>query len=75
MGMQTPTLRGHGLRRSAAVTVFGTLVALAGCAAQPQSQPAAPAQGASQAAAAPASRPVDFHTLNETKCPTSAASY
>ncbi len=73
--MQTPTLRGHGLRRSAAVTVFGTLVALAGCAAQPQSQPAAPAQGASQAAAAPASRPVDFHTLNETKCPTSAASY
>ena len=72
--MRTRTLRGHGLRRSAAVTVFGTLVALAGCAAQPQSQPAA-AETTAQGAAAPASRPVDFHTLNETKCPTSAASY
>ena len=74
--MRTRTLRGHGLRRSAAVTVFGTLVALAGCAAQPQSQPAAAAsETTAQGAAAPASRPVDFHTLNETKCPTSAASY
>lgn len=74
--MQTRILRGHGLRRSAAVTVFGTLVALAGCAAQPQSQPAAAAtESAAQGAAAPASKPVDFHTLSETKCPTSAASY
>lgn len=68
------TGRGYGLRRPLGMALVGTLVALAGCAAQPKPEPMAgtPAQ---PAAPAPAAKPVDFHTLNESACPTSAASY
>jgi membrane-bound lytic murein transglycosylase B len=62
------------LRRSVGAVLGGTLVALAGCAAQPQSQQPAASPEAS-APAAVAAKPVDFHTLNETACPKGAASY
>jgi lytic murein transglycosylase len=56
------------------MALVGTLVALAGCAAQPKPEPMAgtPAQPSAPAVVA---KPVDFHTLNESKCPISAASY
>ena len=73
--MRTRIVRDHGVRRAIGAGIVGTLVALAGCAAQPQSQPAAAPAGAEPAAAVAASKPVDFHTLQETKCPTNAASY
>lgn len=66
---------GHGMRRSAGAVVFGVLVALAGCAAQPQSQPAAPAAAQPDASALAASKPVDYRLFAETSCPASAVSY
>ena len=71
--MRTAMPNRRGLRRSVGAAILGTLVALAGCAAQPKSQPAG-ASGAANATAV-ASKPIDFHKLNETACPTSAASY
>ncbi len=66
--------RGSGLRRPLGMVLVGTLVALAGCAAQPKPEPAAgtPSQPSATAVAA---KPVDFRTLNESACPSSAASY
>lgn len=72
--MRAQTGRGLGWRRSVGLAIGGVVVSLAGCAAQPQTQPSGAAPAAS-AAPAPASKPVDFHTLNETACPKSAASY
>ncbi|MBA4098510.1 MAG: lytic murein transglycosylase [Rhodospirillum sp.] len=75
MGMRTRDLRKPRLRHSVGVMIVGAVVALAGCAAQPaKTQTGAPAGGA-QATAPVASKPIDFHTLNETKCPSTAASY
>jgi len=72
--MWTGNRRGLGLRRPLGMVLVGTLVALAGCAAQPKSQPAG-ASGQPDSAPVVAAKPVDFHTLTETKCPTSAVSY
>ncbi|MGH6893765.1 MAG: lytic murein transglycosylase, partial [Dongiaceae bacterium] len=57
------------------MAIVGALVALAGCAAQPGSQPSGSTVSGGQNAAPVVSKPIDFHTLSETKCPNSAASY
>jgi membrane-bound lytic murein transglycosylase B len=72
--MRTRNERKAGMRRPVSAAIIGTLVALAGCAAQPQQQPSAPANAVPSAAPA-AAKPVDFRTLQETECPTGAASY
>ena len=57
------------------MAVGGALVALAGCAAQPSSEQKVPAAAVTPPAVPVAEKPIDFHTLQETKCPTSATSY
>lgn len=57
------------------MTIVGVLIALAGCAAQPASQQAGATISGAQNAAPVVSKPIDFHTLGETKCPSSAVSY
>ena len=66
--------RGSDLRRPLGMALVGTLVALAGCAAQPKPEPPA---GAPTQPAAPVTvaKPVDFRTLSENACPTAAVSY
>jgi membrane-bound lytic murein transglycosylase B len=55
--------------------IVGAVVALAGCAAQPAKTQGGAAVSGAQNAAPVASKPIDFHTLKETKCPNSAVSY
>ena len=57
------------------MAVGGALVALAGCAAQPSAEQKVPAAAVTQAPAPVAEKPIDFHTLQETKCPSNATSY
>jgi lytic murein transglycosylase len=75
MNMRTCDLRQPRLRHSVGVVIVGAVVALAGCAAQPAKTQGAPTAGAAQNAAPVASKPIDFHTLSETRCPSTAASY
>jgi lytic murein transglycosylase len=63
------------LRDPVGVVILGVLVALAGCAAQPKTQQGGVATVPEQGTATVASKPIDFHTLKESKCPSSAASY
>jgi lytic murein transglycosylase len=74
MRMRMQNLRGARLRNSVGVVIAGVVVALAGCAAHPEKQPGA-ATTIPQNADPVASKPIDFHTLKETKCPGSATSY
>lgn len=74
MGMLARDLRKPKLRNSVGVVIVGAVVALAGCAAQPKTQ-GSPTVGAAPTAAPVASKPIDFRTLKETQCPSSAASY
>jgi membrane-bound lytic murein transglycosylase B len=69
------TGEGPRLWDSVGVVIMGAVVALAGCAAQPEQAPAGAPVGGAQAALPAASKPIDFRTLSETKCPNSAASY
>ena len=72
MSMRTRDLRKP--RHSVGVMIVGAIVALAGCAAQPaKTQTGAP--GGDAQATPVASKPIDFHTLKETNCPSTAASY
>jgi lytic murein transglycosylase len=75
MTMRTRDLRKPRLRDSVGVMIVGALVALAGCAAQPAKTEGGPAVGGAQAASPVASKPIDYRTLNETKCPSTATSY
>ena len=75
MSMRTGHLRKPRLRYSVGVMIVGAVVALAGCAAQPAKTQGSPAAGAAPSATPVASKPIDFHTLKETKCPSTAASY
>jgi membrane-bound lytic murein transglycosylase B len=60
---------------SIGVVIVGAVVALAGCAAQPKQTQGGVAPDGGQAALPAASEPIDFRTLKETSCPSSAASY
>ena len=73
--MRTRDLRGTRLRNSVGMVIVGAVVAVTGCAAQPAKTQSGAAIDAGQAAAPVASKPIDFHTFKETKCPQSAASY
>lgn len=75
MGMRTRDLRKPRVRRSVGVMIVGAVVALAGCAAQPAKTQGSPTAGAVSSATPVASEPIDFHTLKETMCPNTAASY
>ncbi len=75
MGMRTRDLPGPRLRDSVGIMIVGAVVAVAGCAAQPAKTQGGTMADSAQSAAPVASKPIDFHTLKETKCPTSAASY
>ena len=75
MGMRTRDLRKPRLRDSVGVMIVGVVVALAGCAAQPAKTQGSPTTDAAPSATPVASKPIDFHTLSETKCPSSAVSY
>ena len=75
MSMRTRDLRKPRLRYSVGVMIVGAVVALAGCAAQPAKTQGSPTEDAAPSATPVASKPIDFHTLNETKCPNTAASY
>lgn len=75
MGMRTRDLREPRLRDSVGVMIVGAVVALAGCAAQPGATQGGATANVGQNAAPVASKPIDFHTLKETKCPSTAASY
>ena len=75
MSMRTRDLRKPRLRKSVGVMIVGAFVALAGCAAQPAKTQGSPTAGPAPSAAPVASKPIDFHTLNETKCPGTAVSY
>lgn len=57
------------------VIVVGAVVALAGCAAQPAGTEGATPAASGQSTMPVASKPIDYHTLKETKCPNTAASY
>lgn len=63
------------LRNSVGMVIVGAVAAVTGCAAQPAKTQSGAAINAGQATAPVASKPIDFHTLKETKCPQSAASY
>ena len=73
--MWTQDLQGSRLRESISVVIVGALVALAGCAAQPAQQQSGATVSSPQSVAPTVVKPIDFHTLSETKCPSSAASY
>lgn len=73
--MQAQNLRASRLRNSIGMTIVGALVALAGCAAHPETPKTGAPAATGQTAEPVASKPIDFHTLKETKCPNSAASY
>src|SRR4051812_2440052 len=73
--MRTRDLRGMRLRNSVGMVIVGAVAAVTGCAAQPAKTQSAAAINAGQATAPVASKPIDFHTLKETKCPQSAVSY
>jgi membrane-bound lytic murein transglycosylase B len=73
--MRTRDLRGIRLRNSVGMVIVGAVVAVTGCAAQPAKTQSGAAINAGQAAAPVASKPIDFHTFKETKCPQSATSY
>ena len=75
MGMRTRDLPRPRLRDSVGIMIVGAVVALAGCAAQPAKTQDGTMADSAQSAAPVASKPIDFHTLKETKCPNSAASY
>src|SRR6185369_5441044 len=75
MGMRTRDLPGPRLRDSVGIMIVGAVVAVTGCAAQPAKTQGGTMADSAQSAAPVASKPIDFHTLKETKCPTSAASY
>jgi membrane-bound lytic murein transglycosylase B len=72
--MRTRDLRRPRLRDSVGIMIIGAVVALAGCAAQPAKTQGGTTVNGAQSAAPVASKPIDFHTLKETKCPNSAAS-
>ena len=72
MGMRTRDLRKPRLRYSVGVMIVGAVVALAGCAAQPAKTQGGTTAGAAPSAEPVASKPIDFHTLSETKCPSTA---
>jgi len=73
--MRARDRQGVRLRNSVGMAIVGAVVALAGCAAHPETQQAGATAGTGQSAAPVVSKPIDFHTLKETKCPNSAASY
>src|ERR1044072_1281177 len=69
MGMRTREQRGPRLGNSVGIMIVGALVALAGCAAQPAKTQGGATVANGQSTAPVASKPIDFHTLKETKCP------
>jgi membrane-bound lytic murein transglycosylase B len=66
---------GPRLRDTAGVVIVSAVVALAGCAAQPADTPTGTNAAGARTAEPVASKPIDFRTLSETKCPSSAGSY
>ena len=74
MSMRTRDLRKPKPGDSVTIIIVGAFVALAGCAAQPAATPQ-PSTAAVVEPSAPPPKPIDFHTLHETSCPESAASY
>jgi membrane-bound lytic murein transglycosylase B len=73
--MRTQDLQGLRLRESVGAVIVGAVVALAGCAAQPDRGPSATVVSTPQPAAPAAAKPIDFRTLSESKCPSAATSY